>query len=100
MRLPAKLLIGLVRFYQRAISPLFPPSCRFQPTCSSYAVEAIQLHGAMRGSWLALRRILKCHPWNAGGHDPVPPRACHHDHHSATRNSGRGLTATESNANG
>ena len=66
-------LLAVVRFYQRAISPAFPPRCRFSPTCSAYAVEAIELHGAGRGSWLALRRLVKCAPWHPGGVDPVPP---------------------------
>jgi len=66
------LLILPIRFYQRVISPLFPPHCRFYPTCSSYAVEAIQKHGPIRGLWLALVRILKCHPLHPGGYDPVP----------------------------
>jgi putative membrane protein insertion efficiency factor len=65
-------LIWLVRFYQLALSPLLPPSCRFYPTCSCYAIEALQRHGALRGIWLATRRISRCHPWNPGGHDPVP----------------------------
>lgn len=68
----ARPLIWLVRGYQLAISPMLPPSCRFHPTCSCYAVEALQRHGALRGSWLALRRIARCHPWHPGGHDPVP----------------------------
>ncbi|AEB11784.1 membrane protein insertion efficiency factor YidD [Marinithermus hydrothermalis] len=67
------LLIGLIRGYQRFISPLKPPSCRFHPTCSHYAVEAIRIHGAVLGSYLAVRRILRCHPLNPGGFDPVPP---------------------------
>lgn len=67
-----RFLIGGIRFYQRALSPLKPPTCRFAPTCSAYAVEAIQRHGAGRGSWLALRRILRCHPFHEGGFDPVP----------------------------
>lgn len=67
-----RFLIGGIRFYQRALSPLKPPTCRFSPTCSAYAVEAIQRHGAARGSWLALRRILRCHPFHEGGFDPVP----------------------------
>ena len=70
----AKLLIGLVRFYQVAISPWTPAACRFTPTCSSYAMEAIEKHGAGRGGWLALRRIGRCHPWGGHGYDPVPPR--------------------------
>ena len=68
----AKPLIWLVRGYQLFISPFLPPSCRFHPTCSCYAIEALQRHGALRGGWLALRRIGRCHPWNPGGHDPVP----------------------------
>jgi putative membrane protein insertion efficiency factor len=67
-------LVFLVRVYQRAISPFLPPSCRFYPSCSAYAVEALTVHGALRGSWLALRRLLKCGPWHPGGLDPVPPR--------------------------
>ncbi|MFC0268391.1 membrane protein insertion efficiency factor YidD [Kushneria aurantia] len=67
------LLIGLLRGYQLFISPLLGPRCRFWPSCSSYAIEAIQLHGPLRGGWLALRRILRCHPLCAGGVDPVPP---------------------------
>ena len=65
-------LLGAVRFYQRAISPTRPPRCRFVPTCSAYALEAIERHGAARGSWLALRRLLKCAPWHPGGVDLVP----------------------------
>lgn len=66
------LLVMMVRFYQRFISPLTPPSCRFTPTCSQYAVEAIQKHGPVRGLWLALKRLLRCHPWGGSGYDPVP----------------------------
>nr|WP_246406655.1 membrane protein insertion efficiency factor YidD [Modestobacter versicolor] len=67
--------MAAVRFYQRAISPAFPPRCRFQPSCSAYAAEAIEVHGAGRGSWLAVRRLAKCAPWHPGGVDLVPPRA-------------------------
>jgi putative membrane protein insertion efficiency factor len=67
-----KILQSLLRFYQLAISPLSPPSCRFYPSCSNYAIEALRTHGAARGSWLAVRRICRCHPWNPGGVDPVP----------------------------
>jgi hypothetical protein len=76
-----RLLIGLVRVYQYLISPLLGPRCRFHPSCSHYAVEAVEQHGALRGSWLALRRLLRCHPWHPGGYDPVPPtHACTKEH--------------------
>lgn len=65
-------ILLLIRFYRAAISPLFPPSCRFYPTCSAYALEAVTRYGALKGSWLSLRRILRCHPMNPGGFDPVP----------------------------
>jgi hypothetical protein len=65
-------LILPIRGYQRLISPLLPPRCRFIPSCSSYAIEALERHGAARGSWLAVKRICRCHPLNAGGYDPVP----------------------------
>lgn len=67
-------LIALIRFYQAAISPLTPPTCRYTPSCSAYAREAIEVHGAAWGGWLALRRILRCHPWGGFGYDPVPTR--------------------------
>ena len=70
---PQVLAIGLVKLYQKFISPLLGNNCRFQPTCSFYAIEAINMHGVVKGCWLALKRILKCHPLNAGGEDPVPP---------------------------
>jgi putative membrane protein insertion efficiency factor len=68
-------LVVLLAGYRRFISPLFPPRCRFYPSCSAYAVEAVQVHGALRGSWLAAARLGRCHPFHAGGIDPVPPRA-------------------------
>ncbi|MCU1589698.1 MAG: hypothetical protein JWP11_954 [Frankiales bacterium] len=69
----ARVLVALVSAYRRVLSPLLGPRCRFAPSCSAYAVEALTLHGAARGSWLAVRRIGRCHPFNPGGHDPVPP---------------------------
>jgi uncharacterized protein len=66
------LLILPIRFYRMFISPMFPPSCRFQPTCSMYALQAIERFGVWRGSWLAIRRISRCHPFHPGGYDPVP----------------------------
>ncbi len=65
-------LVLFVRAYQVGISPLLPASCRYYPSCSAYAIEALERHGAVRGSWLAARRILRCHPFRAGGFDPVP----------------------------
>ena len=67
-----RVLLLLVRGYQVAISPLLGPRCRFYPSCSTYAVQALQAHGALRGSWLAVRRLGRCHPWNPGGVDHVP----------------------------
>ena len=85
MRLVAEILI---RLYQWTVSPLLGPACRYYPTCSQYALEAIRRFGVLRGSWLAIRRIGRCHPWHPGGHDPVPhsiashPPASHSDEHS------------------
>jgi uncharacterized protein len=70
----ARPLIAVLTGYQRWISPVLPPMCRFHPSCSAYAVEALQVHGALRGIWLTVRRLLRCAPWHPGGIDPVPPR--------------------------
>lgn len=71
-RLIVNILILPVRFYQLAVSPLLPPSCRYVPTCSQYTIEALRKHGPVKGLWLAVRRILRCHPWGGSGYDPVP----------------------------
>lgn len=68
----SRLLIAPIRLYQLAISPMLPPSCRYRPTCSHYAIEALARHGPVKGGWLALRRIARCHPWGGAGYDPVP----------------------------
>ena len=67
-----KLLLSLINIYRKYISPLFPPSCRFQPTCSQYALDAIDRFGTIRGGYLAIKRILRCHPFHKGGYDPIP----------------------------
>ncbi|HEY0969730.1 MAG TPA: membrane protein insertion efficiency factor YidD [Gemmatimonadales bacterium] len=72
LRLPAYALIVVIRAYQVLVSPLLPSSCRYVPSCSAYAVEAVERHGALRGGWLAARRIARCHPFRPGGYDPVP----------------------------
>ena len=69
-----KILILLIRFYQKFISPMFPAKCRFYPTCSQYMLEAIKEHGAIKGTYLGIKRISKCHPFHEGGYDPVPKR--------------------------
>jgi putative membrane protein insertion efficiency factor len=79
-----KPILLLIRYYQRAVSPALGARCRFQPTCSQYAYEAVEVHGAARGSWLTARRLLRCHPGHPGGYDPVPPR---HDQDVSTSTS-------------
>ena len=74
MSLAARVLVGLVTLYRRFVSPLLGNHCRFHPSCSEYALIAIRRHGAVRGSWLSARRISRCHPWSAGGPDPVPEK--------------------------
>ena len=70
--IPKRIMLGMIRFYRRFISPMFQPCCRFTPTCSAYALEAIQKYGALKGGYLAVRRILRCNPFHPGGYDPVP----------------------------
>lgn len=72
-RLPSQLALLLVRGYQVLISPMLPPACRFTPSCSHYACACLRDHGFVRGSWLTLRRLSRCHPWHVGGYDPPPP---------------------------
>ena len=67
-----KIFLALIRFYRKYISPLCPGKCRYVPTCSAYAIEAIEKYGACKGGWLALKRLLRCHPFHPGGYDPVP----------------------------
>lgn len=69
---PRTVALALVRFYRSYVSPLFPPTCRYVPTCSEYAMIAFQKYGFIKGSWLAIKRICRCHPWHPGGYDPVP----------------------------
>lgn len=68
------LALGLIRLYKRFISPILPSACRFEPTCSMYMYQAIEVHGVLRGTWMGLKRIGRCHPLNPGGYDPVPPK--------------------------
>ncbi|MEE8060103.1 MAG: membrane protein insertion efficiency factor YidD [Pseudomonadales bacterium] len=77
-----RLLVGCIKFYRYIISPLMASHCRFQPCCSSYAIQAIEQHGAIKGSYLAARRLLRCHPFHSGGYDPVPDN--HIDQHRHT----------------
>ena len=70
--LPMKGMLVMLRFYKREISPMMPPCCRYTPTCSEYAMQAVEKYGAVKGGWLAAKRILRCHPFHEGGYDPVP----------------------------
>jgi putative membrane protein insertion efficiency factor len=72
---------GLIRLYQLLLSPVLPASCRFVPSCSAYAMQAIETHGPLGGTWLGVKRICRCHPWNDGGYDPVPPANTDHGGH-------------------
>ncbi|HRH81412.1 MAG TPA: membrane protein insertion efficiency factor YidD [Thiobacillaceae bacterium] len=75
MNLAQRLVIGAIRVYQIALSPYFGQQCRFTPTCSEYGKQAVAKHGAIKGTWLTIRRVGRCHPWHPGGHDPVPPKS-------------------------
>ena len=91
MRIISLPLMALIRVYQLTVSPLLGPRCRFTPGCSAYAMEAIDRHGAVRGTWLAIRRLLRCHPWGSAGFDPVPApktHVCPHDHSSPAASAG------------
>ena len=94
------LLLALLRFYKRWISPSLPPACRYEPTCSVYAAEAVERYGAIKGGWLGIKRIARCHPGYPGGFDPVPelpaPNECAHpDHdHDASEYAGKPTTVT------
>lgn len=67
-------VLAALRFYKATVSPMLPPACRYMPTCSEYAMEAVERYGVVRGGWLATKRLLSCHPWSRGGYDPVPER--------------------------
>ncbi len=79
MKITAPFIL-LVRFYQSAISPFTPASCRFEPTCSTYMIQALQKHGLFYGAFLGMKRILSCNPWGGSGYDPVPEKKCKHQH--------------------
>ena len=74
MQIMKKTMIFLIRFYQKIISPILPNVCRYKPSCSEYFIEALQIHGVFRGTFLGIKRILKCHPWGGSGYDPVPQK--------------------------
>lgn len=78
MRMVSRILIGIVKFYQVAISPLFPSTCRYSPTCSQYMIDALKVHGPLVGFKLGIRRFGRCHPWGESGYDPVPPKRKKH----------------------
>lgn len=69
-----KIMIATIKIYQKFLSPIFAGSCRYQPSCSQYFIDALQIHGTIKGSYLGIKRILRCHPWGGSGYDPVPPK--------------------------
>ncbi len=83
--IPRRVVMGCIRFYQRFISPITPPSCRFYPTCSSYALTSVERFGVLRGGWMGICRIARCHPFSPGGYDPVPETLDRHQHDHAPR---------------
>src|SRR5512137_1248135 len=85
-QIPRRVVIGCIRFYQRFISPVTPPSCRFYPTCSSYALTSVERFGVLRGGWMGICRIARCNPFNPGGYDPVPETLHRHTHDHAPQN--------------
>jgi uncharacterized protein len=89
--LPKLVVLQLLRAYKYAISPLFPPSCRFVPTCSEYAMEAVERFGVLRGGWRAVLRLLRCHPLARGGYDPVVEHACAHESRTGSAAHGAAL---------
>jgi hypothetical protein len=92
------LLVGLVRGYQVLVSPFLGPTCRYYPSCSAYAIEALRVHGALRGSWLAVRRLGRCHPWSPGGVDHVPPPRGRRPSPDSLRTASAGGSSTEQGA--
>jgi len=83
--LAKRILIFPIRVYQKFISPLLPPACRYEPTCSHYSVQAIEKHGALKGLWLAIKRIASCNPWGGSGYDPVPPAKGENSHKNSKK---------------
>jgi uncharacterized protein len=94
VRLPSRAVVALLRLWQLVVSPLYGPTCRFYPSCSNYALEAVDRHGLVRGGWLTVRRLGRCHPWNPGGVDPVPTRVGRLSGHTPVDSPTTGTTTT------